>query len=439
MIYAYPRLPSAYEGTAVTLHVATTAPQFRVDFYRQGAALEHVGTSSARSGEAYPCGRTASDWGWPAYEFEMGDRWRPGVYIAMLTELGATAGGAPDASTPDGEWGKALFVVRPRPGHEREILYKLPWNTYHAYNGTGGSSLYAQAKWFHGGEPGVSGFKVSFRRPGGGTGGTVMAGDSPDAHCPSSRRQTFAHWDAPFIRWAEGSGHLLDYCTDWDVHREPELLSKYNLLLSVGHDEYWSEPMRRNITEYIENGGNVGFFGGNCCWFRVHYADDGTAMICDKSVRQGRPGQRGGGDRWQQFDPENGVTGCSYSGGGGWWEGRREALGYRVQHHEHWIFEGTGLADGQVFGANAQVPLVGYECDGADVVWRRGVARVTGRDGTPPSFTVLGVAELGPGGPLRVPVRRRPWVLMCRRRAGRSSTERPRTGLCYLSWTATWQ
>jgi hypothetical protein len=396
MIFAYPRTPSVLEGTDVTLHVATTAPEFRVDFYRHGASLEHVAASGPRTGGAFPFGPVGADWGWPAYEFEIGDDWRPGVYIAMLTELGTATGAVPDASTPDGEWGKALFVVRPRAGSEREILYKLPWNTYHAYNGTGGSSLYAQAKWVDGRETEPSGFKVSTRRPGGGTGGMVMANDSADAHCPSSRRQTFAHWDAPFILWAERSGYSVDYCTDWDVHREAELLGNYNLVLSVGHDEYWSEPMRRNISEYIEEGGNVAFFSGNCCWFRVHYTDDDSAMVCDKSVRQSALGQRGRGDRWQQFDPENSVTGCSHAQAGGWWDGKRDVVGYRVQHQEHWVFEGTGLEDGQVFGDSDVVPLLGYECDGADVGWRNGVARATGRDGTPPSFTVLGTAELGP-------------------------------------------
>ena len=74
------------------------------------------------------------------------------------------------------------------------------------------------------------------------------------------------------------------------MHREGELLGSYNLLLSVGHDEYWSEPMRRNITEYIEEGGNVAFFSGNCCWYRVHYVDDDSAMICDKRFVKRRPG-----------------------------------------------------------------------------------------------------------------------------------------------------
>ena len=128
------------------------------------------------------------------------------------------------------------------------MLYKLSWATYHAYNSTGYGSLYAEALWSA--ESPRPGFKVTFRRPGGGTGGVVQPGDPPDAHEPSSRRQTFAHWDAPLIAWLERNGYAVDYCTDLDLHRDPGLLAPYALLLSVGHDEYWSEAMRDRLDAF---------------------------------------------------------------------------------------------------------------------------------------------------------------------------------------------
>ena len=152
------------------------------------------------AGGAFPFGPVGADWGWPAYEFEIGEGWRPGVYIAMLTEVGARPGVGRTQARPMASGEKRCSLCDLGQVGEKKILYKLPWNTYHAYNGTGGSSLYAQAKWFDGRETEPSGLGVN-RRPGGGTGGIVMANDSADAHCPSSRRQTFAHWDAPFIRW----------------------------------------------------------------------------------------------------------------------------------------------------------------------------------------------------------------------------------------------
>ncbi len=65
------------------------------------------------------------------------------------------------------------------------------------------------------------------------------------------------------------------------------------------------------------------------------------------------------------IDPENRLTGVSHRNGGGQWWGKREAIGYTVQHADHWIFEGTGLRDGDTFGADQA--LIGYECDGAAI------------------------------------------------------------------------
>ena len=95
--------------------------------------------------------------------------------------------------------------------------------------------------------------------------------------------------------------------------------------------------------------------------------------------------------------PENGVTGTSIRQAGGWWDGRRDTVGYTVQHAAHWVYEGTGLKDGDVFGADPAFPLVGYEADGATFTRKRGLAVVTGDQGTPLNFFILGIAELGEG------------------------------------------
>jgi hypothetical protein len=78
-----------------------------------------------------------------------------------------------------------------------------------------------------------------------------MYGDSPDYYDPTSRRQTFTHWEAPFVAWLEANDYRVDYATDWDLQVDPELLAPYALMLSVGHDEYWSDEMRARIEAFI--------------------------------------------------------------------------------------------------------------------------------------------------------------------------------------------
>src|SRR5262249_34259407 len=151
-----------------------------------------------------------------------------------------------------------------------------------------------------------------------------------DIYDPGLHPQSFVFWDAPFITWLETQGYGVDYCTDLDIHADTASLGNYRLLLSVGHDEYWSEPMRSNIEGFIASGGNVAFFSANTCWWRVQIVDGDTAMICNKDPN---------GDQWWNGSPphpENSVTGVSYRNGGGWWSSRRDQVGYTIQFSGHW-------------------------------------------------------------------------------------------------------
>ena len=399
MIRGYPRHPTVRPGESLTLHVSTDQPEFRVEFYRVGRGLVRVtGLDTGRlRGSDYPPGPTDQDWGWPAYRFTIPDSWTTGCYVAMLVAVDAAgAEQRPDVTTADGTDSKALFVVRnPNPGRDTTILYKVSWATFHAYNATGYGSLYGEAVWSR--DHPYPGFKVTTRRPGGGTGGVVMMGDSPDYYDPSSRRQTFAHWDPPLIRWLEENGYQVDFCTDLDLHQDRKLLEPYNLLLSVGHDEYWSPEMRSSIDRFVHSGGNVAYLSGNIDGWRIHFHDDDTSFTCAKIGPGPYDSDRWDSDSNQAGNPENRTTGVSYYSAGGWWDGKRETLGYTVQHAGHWIYDKTGLGEGEVFGADEDLPLVGYECDGADLVMRDGIAIATGRQGTPSTFMILGVARLGPG------------------------------------------
>jgi hypothetical protein len=393
--------------------VATDAAQFRVAFYRCGERLTFLGTSGWLPGQWAPHHLPFQDWGepglglgdealapWPAHTFPIPEDWSSGVYVAMFVE-GNGRGDVlerPDTITPDGRDAKALFVVKNgAPGRDASILYKLPLLTYHAYNQVGPRAYDAATR--RGGwclytlpkpddVPTPIPPTVSLRRPGGGTGGTPWDCHNTDPFDPTPR-QTFVHWDAPFVAWLERTGYRVDYCTDVDVHDDEAALGAYALLLSVGHDEYWSEPMRRHVSRFVAAGGNVAFFSGNTCWFMVEFD-------APWSFRRVAPWSRVG-------TPENSLTGVSFRNGGE--RDRNEhpvPVGYRVQCADHWVYAGTGLREGDSFGAEAGEYIVGYECDGAefdrDEVARGIPAQPTGRDATPRDFAILGIADLRPSG-----------------------------------------
>lgn len=384
---AYPREPTVTAGQSLVLHVSTPFPTFAVIFYRVGLQLSHMATSSPRRGYDLPPGLPDEDWGWPAEEFGIPAEWPAGVYLAVLTAgEGAQPTRAAEPPQVDARSGRAVFVVRAAAGQPPPILYKLAWTTYHAYNASGGGSMYHTGGFV----PAVTTTTLTTRRPGGGTGGRLSFADVADVYDERTPREGFAHWDLPMIRWLEREGVGVDFCTDLDLHREPALLSGYRLLLSVGHDEYWSTATRRAVQDFVAGGGNVAFFSANTSWWRVDLTAD-AAMTCVHP-----PVSLPDSGHWWRTEPENALTGVSYRQGGGWWAGPREPLGYTVQHGGHWVYDGLGLRTGDMFGGDER--LVGYECDGA--ILDRGPGgqlRASGTDGTPENLTVLGSASLGEG------------------------------------------
>jgi len=383
MIRGYPSHSSVLQGETLRLHIASDdAPLwFRVYFYRQGEHLVFKAQTEPMLADVRPLGAPDRDWNWPLYEYRIPRNWKSGIYIVRFVPLEENVS---DPAEPGLLEAAALFVVKNREANVK-ILYKLPLLTYHAYNEIGDpcGSLY------------TGGYgKLTLHRPGGGIGGRPWDHYFPDVYDRSSPRQTFWHWDARFIGWLERAGFAVDYCTDLDIHKNfGNFLKAYRLLVSAGHDEYWSEAMRRNVEAFVERGGNVAFFSGNTCWWRVHLVEGNAAFVCDKSKLAGDDQKR---DQWFRVDPENRLTGVSHRNGGGQWWGQREPVGYTVQHADHWAFESTGLRDGDAFGG--EHALIGYECDGASISDQpdeRGFAVPRHDDGTPENFVILGTATLG--------------------------------------------
>lgn len=402
MIYGYPDRPTVLAGRSLRLHYSGDRPKFAVDIYRQGAraAPDWVMRFPAQgwldgAHAAMPGGHI--DHGWPFVDIAIAADAAPGVYIANLTEADDANGLdaiAPPTDSADARTAKALFVVRGT-GTGRRILFKISLFTYHAYNltdgvtatsdATAGDSLYGS----------LWSVRTNLHRPGGGTGGDVFdAFNDPvltnDA-APPSPRQTFAHCEAPFVRWLESNGYaeLVDYCTDLDLEEDASILSPYALLVSVGHDEYWTANMRAALMAFRDAGGNLALFSGNVA-FRPPTFDPASFSI----ARVGAPTDAKGS--WRAVvppAPENVLTGVSYAKAGGWWANGRPAVGYTVADPSHWVFAGTGLALGQTFGADDF--LVGYECDGC-VFADDGSGRLfaTGEDSSPTSFEVLGVGPV---------------------------------------------
>ena len=362
----------------LTLHVSTSAPTFSVEIARLGAKSESVWSSASVAGREHPIPEDSSAHGcrWPsAVTLKIPADWRSGYYHVTLR---ARDGGGKyvQRNTRTAEGG-CYFVLRPaQPGKASKILFQLSTHTYNAYNNWGGFSLYA-----FNGRGGNQGHRVSFERP------------------PLSQ---FGTWEQPFVEWAERSGYTFDFAANGDLETRPEMLKEYRLVLSVGHDEYWSAPMRDNLEKFIADGGNVAFFSGNTCCWQVRSEDGGQALTCWKQNFHSDPVYAARGSYaslssiWSHHlvqRPENRLTGVGFL-----WGGYHKSHGqlmdasgaFTVHRPDHWIYAGTGLKRNDTFGAKDTI--VGYECDGCELDWKDGLPTPTHCDGTPESFEALGTA-----------------------------------------------
>jgi hypothetical protein len=358
-------------GDEVKLHLSSTKCDLEV--FRVGAERTSVWKRAGVEPGVHPVPADASSHGckWPvALAFKVGADWPTGYYECRIT---AQPPGQKEAS------GTLFFVVRPKePGAKSKVLLQLATNTYNAYTNWGGYSLYA-----YNGKHKVQGRRVSFDRP---------------------LSSQFRQWELPFVQWAEKAGYQLDYAVNDDLEFRPELLKHYKLVLSVGHDEYWSAPMRDSLEKYIGDGGNVAFFSGNTCCWQVRSRDGGRTLECWKQNFGDDPIYKTADHKllstlWGHYlvgRPENALTGVGFL-----WGGYHRSHGqfmdgsgaYTAHRPDHWLFAGTNLKRGDAFGANLpHYKTVGYECDGCELVWKDGLPFPTHADGTPKGFEVLATA-----------------------------------------------
>jgi hypothetical protein len=268
---------SVDRGETVRFKIATDAAAYTIDIYRlgyyqgDGARLVGSGIVTATLPQSQPaplteaatglvdCGNWAESahWDVPAGAVS-------GIYIAKLTR-DDTQGASHIA-----------FVVRDD-ASTSALLFKTSDATWQAYNVYGGNSLYVGTV---AGYPSGHATKVSYNRPfltraGGGGGG--------------AEEDWLFNAEYPMVRWLEANGYDVTYTTDVDADRRGNLIAQHDVLLSVGHDEYWSAGERAAVTAARDAGTHLAFFSGNEVYWKTRWepSTDGSAtafrtLVCYK-------------------------------------------------------------------------------------------------------------------------------------------------------------
>ena len=267
---------SVNRGQTVSFKISTNATNYRLSIYRlgyyggMGARLVATVSPSAQLPQTQPacitdtatalmdCGNWAvsATWGVPSTAVS-------GIYIAKVTRLDTNG----SSHIP--------FVVRDDLGNS-PILFKTSDTTWQAYNDYGGANLYT-------GGPGPQNgaYKVSYNRP------------------YHTRVYEFYSWifnaEYPMVRFIEANGYDVSYFSSLDADRFGSRILQHKVLLSVGHDEYWSGSERSNVEAARAAGVNLGFFSGNEVFWKIRWEPsvDGSntanrTMVCFKETHANR-------------------------------------------------------------------------------------------------------------------------------------------------------
>ena len=259
-IEAYASLTSVFPGGRIAIHARSVDSKsqgsYLIRFFRcpdsplKGQPADRyvqLETTRARIDVTYQgCAAPGASCNWPGIEFEIPRKWRSGLYMARL---GADHFGC-----------DVYFVVkRPENAKNATVLVQIPFTTIQAYNDWGGGGMYAYNF------PELT--TVSFLRP-------TDFGQVVDGVQGNIR---------PLLRWLDVQSALkvipeADYISSIDLADQTYALVSengrtYNLFVTAGHDEYWSDRMVATVIQFLGAGGNVAFLSGNTCDGRVTFDD----------------------------------------------------------------------------------------------------------------------------------------------------------------------
>jgi hypothetical protein len=352
-IEGYCSKQSVVAGDEIDLKISTKpAHDFKIEFYRmgyyQGRGARLVKTVDRVTGREQtmpePGDKNLHECKWEtSYTLQVPADWLSGVYLGRLTLL---------HESEENYWQNyVVFIVRDdRPV---DVLFQCSDNTWQAYNPWPSNySIYTHPNGNQG--PWAD---VSFDRPYSREAQFTSIVNDP----LTAGSGEFLPFEFPLAYWLEQQGYDVAYCSNSDMLMADRGL-KAKLFLSVGHDEYWDIRQFESVSKMRDDGVNLMFLCGNSvCWvtpFRSSSLEQPNRIIfrggpygANNEYATNRQEKNG---PFPHHGPDEGLLiGARnvepVNGGGDW----------VIRKADHWMFEGTGLKNGD------SIPgLVGWEYHG---------------------------------------------------------------------------
>lgn len=194
---------------------------------------------------------------------------------------------------------------------------------------------------------------LSFERPE--PANHVPRGARPSDPIAGRLASSLAPGEWRLLAWLEQAGYSYDYYADAQLDDGTLDLDVYRVLIIAVHPEYWSRRMFERVHAWVERGGRLLYLGGNGINCEVEFVTP-AAIRCNTYLRAagGALGMVDPADPDRYFEsrfhrtvaPEASLLGVVTTE-----SGIMTAAPYRVLQAEHWVFRGTGLANGDRFGA----------------------------------------------------------------------------------------
>lgn len=277
------------------------------------------------------------------------------------------------ARTPSGEAFSFPWVVAPQQPRAK-IAVLASTNTWNAYNNFGGRSNYinpnglperpvvnARQDLDRYRKPAPFGtwrwkdeeyLPLSFDRPE----PNNHLFDEPEVEDPVRGRvqcgQAPGEWR--LLGWLEREGFEYDLYAEAQLHDGILDLDAYRVLILAIHPEYWTREMYLNVKRWVfQRGGRLMYLAGNGLNCEVTLTADGV-MRCLSHVNS-LHGELGGHSddgsveyesrMHRTLESEANLLGVVCTAAG-----LMTAAPYKVVNASHWVFEGTGLRNGHLFG-----------------------------------------------------------------------------------------
>ena len=158
------------------------------------------------------------------------------------------------------------------------------------------------------------------------------------------------------LGWLEREGFAYDLYAETQLHSGILDLDRYKVLILSTHPEYWTRDMYFRVKSWVfERGGKLLYLGGNGINCEVELPDERTMIVRNGDVSEAVANRAFRGERARfpsrfglRVEEESHLLGLVTT-----LTGMATGAPYQVSDASHWVFEGTGLKNGDLFGGQS--------------------------------------------------------------------------------------